>query len=196
MRTRGFVTGVLVAMLWAAGCTHVPPATERQPAPVASPGAAVPEPSDASSPFRSAAEDPQDGPCIKTTHGCIALNPDVDEDTIDETICVSGYTQSVRPATSYTNGVKKKLLREAGIDEARIGDYELDHIVPLALGGHPRKLSNLMLQPWEGEQGAKSKDRLELRLQSLVCRGTLDLTDAQVCIARDWEACALQYPRR
>jgi hypothetical protein len=53
-----------------------------------------------------------------------------------------------------------------------------------------------MLQPWEGEHGAKIKDLLEVHLQSLVCRGKLDLTDAQVCIAQDWEACALQYPRR
>jgi hypothetical protein len=29
-----------------------------------------------------------------------------------------------------------------------------------------------------------------------VCRGKLDLTDAQACIAQDWEACAVQYPRR
>jgi hypothetical protein len=51
-----------------------------------------------------------------------------------------------------------------------------------------------MLQPWEGERGAKAKDALEVRLQSLVCRGKLDLTDAQVCIAQDWEACAALYP--
>jgi hypothetical protein len=120
----------------------------------------------------------------------------VDEETIDNTICISGYTKSVRPATSYTNGVKKKLMHDAGIDAARIGDYELDHIVPLDLGGHPRKFSNLMLQPWDGQHGAKAKDALEVRLKSLVCHGKLDLTDAQVCIARDWEACALQYPRR
>ena len=195
MRQLGYVTG-LVAMLWVAGCTHVPTAQESKPATVTSPAAALPEPSAAAPPFRSAAEDPKDGPCIKTTHGCMALNPDVDEDTIDRTICESGYTKSVRPATSYTNRVKKKLMRDAGIDEARIGDYELDHIVPLALGGHPRKLSNLMLQPWEGEHGAKAKDMLEVRLQSLVCHGKLDLTDAQVCIAQDWEACAVQYPRR
>jgi len=195
MQQRGYVTG-LVAMLWIAGCVQMPTAPESHPAPVTPSPEAVPAPSAAAAPFRSAAEDTKDGPCIKTTHGCIALNPDVDEDTIDRTICVSGYTKSVRPATSYTNGVKKKLMREAGIDAARIGDYELDHIVPLALGGHPRKLSNLMLQPWEGEHGAKAKDMLEVRLQSLVCRGKLDLTDAQVCIAQDWEACAVQYPRR
>jgi hypothetical protein len=194
MRRLGYVTG-LVALLWIAGCAHLPTVPDSQPAPTSS-AAAVPAPPAAAPPFRSAAEDPKDGPCIKTAHGCIALNPDVDEDTIYGTICVSGYTKSVRPAMSYTYGVKKKLMREAGIDAARIGDYELDHIVPLALGGHPRKLSNLMLQPWEGEHGAKAKDALEVRLQSLVCRGSLDLTDAQVCIAQDWEACAVRYPSR
>jgi hypothetical protein len=136
------------------------------------------------------------GPCIQTTHGCIALNPDVDEDTIHKTICVSGYTKTVRPATNYTNGVKQKLMREAGIDPARTSDYELDHIVPLAHGGHPRKLSNLMLQPWDGPHGAHIKDILEERLHQLVCHDSFDLTDAQVCIARDWEACAVQHPRR
>jgi hypothetical protein len=195
MRQLEYITG-LVALVWVAGCAHAPTAPESQPALVTSSPAAVPAPAVAAPPFRSATEDPTDGPCIKTPHGCIALNPDVDEDTIYGTICVSGYTKSVRPATSYTIGVKKKLMREAGIDAARIGDYELDHIVPLALGGHPRKLSNLMLQPWEGEHGAKAKDALEVRLQSLVCRGKLDLTDAQVCIAQDWEACAVLYPSR
>jgi hypothetical protein len=195
MRECKYVAG-LAALLWVAGCAPLPIAPERQPAPVSSPAAPVPAPSAAVPPFRSAAEDPKDGPCIKTTHGCLALNPDVDEDTIDRTICKSEYTKSVRPATSYTNGVKKRLMREAGTDVARIGDYELDHIVPLELGGHPRKLSNLMLQPWEGEHGARAKDTLETRLRSLVCHGELDLTDAQVCIAQDWEACAAKYPRR
>lgn len=193
MRQLGCVIG-LVVVLWVSGCAHVLRPPETQTAPVVSP--ALPGVAGAERPFRSAAEDPKDGPCIRTTHGCMALNPDVDEDTIDHTICTPGYTKVVRPATSYTNGVKKKLMHDAGIDAVRIGEYELDHIVPLELGGHPRKPSNLMLQPWEGEHGARAKDALEGRLRSLVCRGKLDLTDAQVCIARDWEACALQYPSR
>ena len=99
MRQWAYLTG-LVVLLWAAGCAHVPTAPERQPPPVTPPAAAVPAPSPAAPPFRTAAEDPKDGPCIQTTHGCIALNPDVDEDTIGATICVPGYTKSVRPATS------------------------------------------------------------------------------------------------
>lgn len=141
----------------------------------------------------SAAEAPKDGPCIQTTHGCLALNPDVTEGTVRQTICVSGYTKSVRPATSFTKGIKAKLLRKAGIDEARASDYELDHIVPLALGGHPRKLSNIALQPWEGEHGALRKDALETRMHALVCHGEVTLSDAQACVADDWEACAAKY---
>jgi hypothetical protein len=193
MRHPGYITG-LVALLWLGGCAQLPTTPKSQPAPVSAPTG--PAPPAVASPLRTAAEDPKNGPCIQTTHGCVALNPDVDEDTVDATICVSGYTRSVRPATSYTNAVKKKLMQEAGIGAVRMSDFELDHIVPLALGGHPRKVSNLMLQPWEGEHGAKMKDLLEVRLQALVCHGKLDLTDAQACIAENWEACAAQYPRR
>ena len=74
------------------------------------------------------------------------------------------YSKSVRSSAIYTNGVKKILLRDAGIDESKIDDYQLDHIVPLALGGHPRARENLQLQLLEGEHGAKRKDRLEAKL--------------------------------
>lgn len=127
------------------------------------------------------------------TFAGVALNPDVHQDTIAQTICVPGYTKTVRPSTTYTNGVKKKLLREAGIGEEHISEYELDHIVPLALGGHPRSLDNLMLQPWEGTDGAKRKDRLEVKLQCLVCAGQVPLQEAQQEIYTDWQAAYHKY---
>jgi len=131
-----------------------------------------------------------DLPCVQTSHGCIALNPDVTEASLGQTICVAGYTATVRPATSYTDGVKAKLLRESGLGESHMADYELDHLVPLALGGHPRKPSNLQLQPWHGTDSATDKDGLERRLQRLVCDRRIALADAQSCIAEDWQACA------
>jgi hypothetical protein len=109
---------------------------------------------------------PGDLPCVQTSRSCVPLNPDVTQDTIRQTICVSGYTKAVRPSSSYANGVKAKLLRESGIDESHMPDYELDHIVPLSLGGHPRKLGNLALQPWEGEHGAIRKDLLSAGCKS------------------------------
>ena len=119
-----------------------------------------------------------------------SLNHDVTPQTIASTICVSGYTAMVRPASLYTNGVKLKLLQTAGQDPSRASEYELDHIVPLALGGHPRALDNLQLQPWPE---ARRKDRIEVKLQCLVCSGQISLADAQTAIASDWEAAYRRY---
>ena len=122
-----------------------------------------------------------------------ALNPDVQQVTIQQTICVTGYTASVRPSTTYTNGVKLKLLREQGLPASAANEFELDHRIPLALGGHPRNLQNLVLQPWEGKDGAKVKDRLERRLQQLVCTGKLLLDDARRAVYLDWQRANRNY---
>lgn len=122
-----------------------------------------------------------------------ALNPDVRPDTIQTTICVPGYTVTVRPSTSFTNGVKLKLLREAGLSPDATTVYELDHRVPLALGGHPRALANLQLQHWDGPAGAIAKDRLEKRLQTLVCAGSVPLDEARSAIYWDWPAAFRRY---
>jgi len=39
----------------------------------------------------------------------------VGQTSIQQTICVPGWTVSVRPSTSYTNGLKLKLMREQGL---------------------------------------------------------------------------------
>ena len=120
-------------------------------------------------------------------------NPDVTPETIDTTICVPGYTASVRPSTTYTNGVKAKLLRESAQPLVDAKLYELDHVIPLGLGGHPRNLRNLTLEVWEGEGGAKKKDRLESRLQRLVCGRYVGLRDAQAQIYGAWRAAYRVY---
>jgi hypothetical protein len=54
-------------------------------------------------------------PCIETGASCIALNPDVTPETIAQTICVPGYTATVRPGSSYVTGIKDKIGRDAGL---------------------------------------------------------------------------------
>ena len=120
----------------------------------------------------------------------MALNPDVLQDTIQSTICVPGYTDQVRPSTSYTNGVKFKLLRQQGLDESQASEYQLDHLIPLAIGGHPRSLENLVLQPWPE---AKRKDRLERKMQCLVCSGQVSLEEAQHAVYEDWSIAYHRY---
>jgi hypothetical protein len=133
------------------------------------------------------------GPCMATAHGCVAFNPDVSQQTLGATICRPGYTRWVRPAPALAYRLKLLLMRRAGIDPGRARDFELDHIIPLALGGHPRQLSNLQLQDWDS---AWAKDRLERRLHDAVCRGAMSLAAAQSCIAEDWRACAAARPGR
>lgn len=121
------------------------------------------------------------------------LNPDVALATVRQTICTAGYTKTVRPSTTFTNAIKKRFMREQGIDfDANKDRFELDHIIPLALGGHPRNPHNLALQLWEGPEGAKRKDRLEVKLQ---CSGDVPLNEAQDAIWSDWQAAYAVYGR-
>ena len=50
-----------------------------------------------------------------------------------------------------------------------------------------------MLQPWEGKDGAKLKDRLERSLQRLVCAGKVLLEDARHAIYVDWQGAYATY---
>ena len=124
-----------------------------------------------------------------------AIDPNVTQENIQQTICVSGYTSRVRPSTSYTNRIKKQLMEEAGIDPSRAKEFELDHIIPLAVGGEPRTLENLQLQAWEGTDGAKRKDRIEVKLQCLVCVGQVLLVVAPREIADDWQTAYHHYAK-
>uniref|UniRef100_A0AAU2UZY1 Uncharacterized protein n=1 Tax=Streptomyces sp. NBC_00003 TaxID=2903608 RepID=A0AAU2UZY1_9ACTN len=63
-----------------------------------------------------------------------ALNPAVTQDTI----CVSGYSSSIRPSTSYTNALKVQQIGEYGYEDTDTADYEEDHLIPLSLGGNPK----------------------------------------------------------
>lgn len=132
-------------------------------------------------------------PCLAWSQTQAVLNPEVTQASIATTICVAGYTRTVRPPVSYTNRLKRQLMAAQGIGWEHAAEYELDHRINLSIGGHPRAPQNLVLQPWDGSAGARSKDRLELRLQKKVCNGTLTLHAAQACIWKDWQACARKY---
>ena len=121
------------------------------------------------------------------------FNPDVTQETIGQTICVPGYTEAVRPPVSFTNRVKQTLLTEAGRDDTEASRYRLHHIIPLALGGHPRKLENLELERRDGASSAKRKSRIEAKLQCLVCSGQVTLAEAQQEISTDWQATDSRY---
>lgn len=114
-----------------------------------------------------------------------ALNPDVTAETIGETVCVRGYTRTVRPGSAWLRRLKISLLAAMGEPAEAAHRYQLDHMMPLVLGGAAREVENYRLQPW-GE--AQYKDRLERKLGCLVCSGKVPLAEARRMMADDWRA--------
>lgn len=111
-----------------------------------------------------------------------AVDPAVTQDNIHQTICVAGYTDTVRPPTSYTSPLKLKSMVLYG-DVSSPFRYEFDHLIPLELGGAPRDPLNL----WpEFPASFNPKDAVEGRLKRAVCSGQMLLVDAQTAIATDW----------
>lgn len=113
-------------------------------------------------------------------------NPDVTQSTINSTICVSGWTATVRPPTSYTNPLKAQGIIDYGYSDTNMADYEEDHQIPLELGGSPRDPNNLWPEPYSGAQTAHSKDGVETKLKNAVCNGTITLSAARTAIKNDW----------
>src|SRR5206468_4611878 len=122
-------------------------------------------------------------------HGCTPgeLNSDVTQSNIQGTICVSGYTATIRPPVSYTNPLKAELMRSYGLTGLPSA-YELDHMISLELGGNPTSPANLWPEAYLPMPGAHEKDRVENYLHRQVCDGQMTLAAAQKQIAADWRS--------
>jgi hypothetical protein len=103
------------------------------------------------------------------------LNPNVTQANIRSTICRHGWTETIRPPTSYTNALKRKQMRQYG-ETGSLGDYQEDHLISLELGGSPTDPRNLWPEPYPR---ASDVDKIENELNSEVCSGELTLAEAQ-----------------
>jgi hypothetical protein len=124
-----------------------------------------------------------------------ATNPRVTQMTIHSTICVAGYTATIRPPETYTEHLKYRQL-DSGYNVA--GDtaashYEEDHLIPLEVGGSPRSVKNLWPEPWMTKWNAGKKDVLENVMHRLVCTGAVSLAAAQRVFVTDWIAGYQRY---
>jgi hypothetical protein len=107
-----------------------------------------------------------------------AINPEITQENIAQTVCVSGYTKTIRPASSYTSRLKAKQMRELGLS-GTMHDYHEDHLVPLCVGGHPSDPRNLWPEPVMGQWSASVKDQLESSVCRAVCKGAMTLEQGQ-----------------
>jgi hypothetical protein len=104
-------------------------------------------------------------------------------------VCVSGYSSKVR---SVSTAEKSQVYAEYHTDKGKTGDHEVDHLVPLELGGS-NDIKNLWPEPANPKPGFHEKDTLENTMHALVCSGKLDLAEAQREIAGDWYAAYQRY---
>jgi hypothetical protein len=103
------------------------------------------------------------------------LNPDVTQSTIATTICVHGWTRTIRPPSSYTSSLKREQMAAYAMPGSP-SDYQEDHLISLELGGHPTDPRNLWPQPYPR---AGQIDVIENELNDSVCAGRLTLAEAQ-----------------
>ena len=102
--------------------------------------------------------------------------------TDSRVVCVSGYASKTRAVTTST---KNQSYAEYGITSHTAGEYEVDHLVSLELGGS-NDIANLWPEPANPKPGFHEKDKVEDYLHGLVCSGAMTLQQAQYEIATDW----------
>lgn len=120
-------------------------------------------------------------PCHRGGVTYCALNPSVTEATIRSTICLTGWTTTIRPSTSYTEALKLEQMASEGLSGGA-SDYEEDHRMPLELGGAPTDPTNL--SP-ESHTTSYAKDAAENEAKREVCDGT-DLRTVQAAFVAAW----------
>jgi hypothetical protein len=106
-------------------------------------------------------------------------------------VCSHGTRQLRHMSRDRSEGIMAAYGLRGGRHEA----YEIDHLIPLSIGGSDDD-ANLWPEPRrmiEPEWSAERKDELEMRLRGLVCAGRIEIVDAQKAIAEDWTQAWLRY---
>jgi len=101
-----------------------------------------------------------------------------------DAICQSGYASSVR---NVPTSEKNQVYAEYGITHHSPGQYEVDHLVSLELGGS-NDISNLWPEAASPKPSFHEKDKVENYLHDQVCSGAISLKKAQIEIATNWLA--------
>ncbi len=81
--------------------------------------------------------------------------------------------------------LKNKVYEEYGITHHALGQYEVDHLVSLQLGGS-NDIANLWPEAASPKPGFHEKDSVENYLHDQVCSGAISLKEAQIEIATNW----------
>ena len=124
--------------------------------------------------------------CVLPDPNCTpgAIDPAINQDNIAKTICVNGYTKTVRPSVSYTNKLKIQQIIDYGYLDTNTKDYEEDHLISLEIGGSPSDPKNLWPEPGASPN---PKDKIENLCHQKICTNQISLSQAQKEIASNWQ---------
>jgi hypothetical protein len=89
---------------------------------------------------------------------------------------------STRSRRHVSESVRRSVLASYGVRRADAGGYELDHLVPLELGGS-NDATNLWPEPFDE---ARRKDVEEDRAHGLVCSHRATIEHEQLRFREDW----------
>jgi hypothetical protein len=134
-----------------------------------------------------------------------SLTPGAIATTTPDRICphVDRKLEAARP----TSADKARVYRAYGLDYPQpAGKFELDHLIPIELGGAPNDPANEWPEPNTPPDPAaikrwglspafvhNPKDLLEDVLHLQVCSGKIPLAEAQHAIATDWPGAYAHY---
>jgi hypothetical protein len=119
------------------------------------------------------------------------LTPGAVRTTDVAAICSTG----TRELRHWSRERDDEILVEYGLPTGPHPNFEVDHLVPLGLGGADTD-DNLWAEPRrsiEPHWNAERKDELEWRLRDLVRGGQLDIREAQREISEDWVTAYQRY---
>ncbi|MEY4748908.1 MAG: hypothetical protein RIQ60_1122 [Pseudomonadota bacterium] len=151
---------------------------------------------------------------LLSTSGAFAQvgNPLVTPATLARTVCSTAVTpqpggkpglswiQLQTPTASYLLPTKSRqfyalspeqLKADSAVvgHEVTIADYEMDHIWPIEVGGHPYEPKNLRLLLAQGPSGARAKGTVVKKVHTRLCAGSITLEQAAACFKGDWTSC-------
>lgn len=111
---------------------------------------------------------------LKVTPGVVSSS--------DTAVVCHRTTGALRNTTQH---MKDSVYTLYGIKHHKAGQYEVDHLISLELGGAD-SIANLWPEPASPHPGFHEKDKLENWLHKQACSGKIGLRQAQTAIATNW----------
>lgn len=118
-----------------------------------------------------------------------ATDPEVTESNIKDSICKVTHftwTEGHTPPASFLEPIEREQIKQYGYQDNNIKHYQMDHLIPLSLGGNPTDSKNIWPQVLLTKWSARRKDYLEQIMHDKVCKGEISLKQAQEEIRTNW----------